>query len=134
VGRRRRPAGRRTWELKHPAEYVCGYSALCALVEQGENTTIEFKSTLRVNLHTGQNDAKMELAILKTIAAFLNVNGGTLVIGVTDDGNPVGIGADKFANEDKMYLHLVNLIKWVSRTVRGAWIRLPLACQGDKNI
>jgi hypothetical protein len=82
-----------------------------ALVEQGENTTIEFKSTLRVNLHTGQNDAKIELAILKTIAAFLNMSGGTLVIGVTDDGDPVGIEADKFANEDKMYLHLVNLIK-----------------------
>jgi Putative DNA-binding domain len=82
-----------------------------ALVEQGENTTIEFKSTLRVNLHTGQNDAKIERAILKTIAAFLNMSGGTLVIGVTDDGDPIGIEADKFANEDKMYLHLVNLIK-----------------------
>jgi hypothetical protein len=82
-----------------------------ALVEQGENATIEFKSTLRVNLHTGQNDPKIELAILKTIAAFLNMSGGTLVIGVTDDGDPIGIEADKFVNEDKMYLHLVNLIK-----------------------
>jgi predicted HTH transcriptional regulator len=53
----------------------------------------------------------MELAILKTIAAFLNMSGGTLIIGVTDDGNPVGIETDKFPNEDKMYLHLVNLIK-----------------------
>jgi predicted HTH transcriptional regulator len=49
--------------------------------------------------------------VLKTIAAFLNMNGGTLVIGVSDDGEPVGVCADKFPNEDKMDLRLVNLIK-----------------------
>jgi hypothetical protein len=82
-----------------------------ALVKESEGTTIEFKSTLRINLHTREKDPKMELAIIKTIAAFLNMNGGTLIIGVSDDGEPVGIEADKFPNEDKMNLHLVNLIK-----------------------
>ena len=53
----------------------------------------------------------MELAILKTIAAFLNMNGGTLIIGVSDDGEPVGIEADKFPDEDNMNLHLINIIK-----------------------
>ncbi len=80
------------------------------LVQLGETATIEFKSTLRINLHTGQPDGRMELGVLKTIAAFINSGGGTLVIGVADDGNPVGIQADKFENEDKMTLHLVNLI------------------------
>lgn len=80
------------------------------LVQQGENTTTEFKATLRVNLHTGQKDPRMELAVLKTIAAFLNGGGGTLVIGMKDDGEPLGIGADDFPNEDKMNLHLVNLV------------------------
>jgi hypothetical protein len=81
------------------------------LVEAGEGTMIEFKSTLRLNLHTQEKDQKMEMAVIKTIAAFLNTNGGTLVIGVADDGDPVGIQADNFPNEDKMNLHLVNLIK-----------------------
>lgn len=81
------------------------------LIQAHEGTTIEFKSTLRTNLHTGEKDGKMELAVLKTIAAFLNMNGGTLVIGVSDDGEPVGVSVDKFPNEDKMDLHLVNLIK-----------------------
>ena len=53
----------------------------------------------------------MELAVLKTIAGFLNTNGGILTIGVTDDGTLLGIDADGFENEDKMSLHLVNLIK-----------------------
>ena len=81
------------------------------LVAEGEGTNIEFKSTLRINLHTRQKDSKMELAVLKTVAAFLNMSGGTLVIGVADDGEPVGIEADEFPSEDNMNLHLVNLIK-----------------------
>lgn len=85
--------------------------AVETLVNNGENTTIEFKSTLRMNLHSGEKDPRMELGVLKTIAAFLNSSGGTLVVGVADDGEPVGIEADKFSNEDKMYLHLVNLLK-----------------------
>lgn len=80
------------------------------LITQGETTTIEFKSTLRTNLHTGEKDPRMEMSVLKTVAAFLNTHGGTLVVGMADDGNPVGIDVDNFANEDKMYLHLVNLI------------------------
>lgn len=84
---------------------------LVDILREGEGINIEFKSTLRVNLHTGNPDPKMEHACLRTIAGFLNVNGGSLVIGISDDGNAVGIDVDKFPNEDKMNLHLVNLIK-----------------------
>lgn len=81
------------------------------LIGQGEGTKIEFKSTLRRNLHTGQNDARMENACLKTIAAFVNSKGGYLIVGVDDKGNALGIGADEFVSEDKMQLHLINLLK-----------------------
>ena len=53
----------------------------------------------------------MEFSVLKTIAGFVNTNGGILTVGVYDDGSPVGLDVDGFANEDKMALHLVNLIK-----------------------
>ncbi len=81
------------------------------LLITGESESIEFKSTLRKNLHTGEQDSRMELAILKTIAGFLNTNGGTLIIGVSDDGSPVGIEEDGFPNEDNMSLHLVNIVR-----------------------
>lgn len=61
----------------------------------------------------------MEDAIVRTIAGFLNTNGGTLVVGVADDGNPVGIDVDGFDNEDKMSLHLTNLVN--SRIGPRAW-------------
>ena len=84
---------------------------LSKIVLNGESGTVEFKSTLHTNLHTGEKDPRMELAVLKTIAGFLNTNGGILIIGLTDEGTPVYIQADDFTNEDKMSLHLVNIVK-----------------------
>ena len=81
------------------------------LIAGGEGVHVEFKSSLRVNLHTGEKDPKMELACLKTIAGFLNARGGTLIVGVSDDGETVGVEVDRFPNEDKMHLHLVNVLK-----------------------
>ncbi len=80
------------------------------LIEMGESGTLEFKSTLRTNLETGEVDKRMEKAVLKTIVAFLNSNGGSLMIGVNDDGEIVGADLQSFANRDKMGLHLTNLI------------------------
>jgi hypothetical protein len=81
------------------------------MVAQGEGPYTEFKSTLRVNLHTNEQDVRMEHAVLKTINGFLNSDGGTLIIGVADDGSAIGLEVDGFPNEDKMDLHLGNLIK-----------------------
>ena len=84
---------------------------IAELIASGESEGVEFKSTLRTNLHTGQPDDKMQMAVLKTIAAFLNAGGGTLLIGVADDGSVKGLAADGFPNDDKMSLHLVNLLR-----------------------
>ena len=81
------------------------------LIAGGETGATEFKSTLRTNLHTGKHDEKILLSALKTIGGFLNAHGGTLLIGVADDGEVLGLSADGFPNEDKMGLHLVNLVK-----------------------
>jgi hypothetical protein len=81
------------------------------LLAAGESGGVEFKSTLRTNLHTGQPDEKIHLSALKTIVGFLNAHGGMLVIGVDDEGKVLGLAADGFPSEDKMGLHLVNLIR-----------------------
>lgn len=80
------------------------------LIGQPESKTVEYKSTLRTALHTGEVDRRIEIAVIKTIAAFLNTHGGTLVIGVSDDGAPIGIEVDGFSSEDKMVLHLENIV------------------------
>lgn len=67
----------------------------------GEGHHVEFKQTLGLNIDrlnarpdTPANelfDEKMVHEIVKTITAFLNADGGTLVIGMCDDGTPFGI-------------------------------------------
>lgn len=85
---------------------------VAALVKAGEGSTTEFKATLRTNLHTRKPDPKMEFTVFRTIVGFLNgAAGGNLVIGVADDGAPVGIEEDGFESEDKMLLHFDNLLK-----------------------
>ena len=80
------------------------------LIRDGESERLEFKSTLRTNLETGETDKRMEKAVLKTIVAFLNTDGGNLLIGVDDDGEVIGADLHSFENKDKMGLHLTNLI------------------------
>jgi len=49
--------------------------------------------------------------VLKTIAAFLNTEGGDLLIGVADDGSVVGIENDQLENDDKFMLHLAQVVR-----------------------
>ena len=81
------------------------------LISKGENRKLEFKSTLRTNLHTKEFDKKIEHSVLKTVSAYLNSDGGTLLVGVSDDGTILGLNSDKFENHDKLNLHLTNMIK-----------------------
>jgi len=80
------------------------------MIEAGEGSRVEFKATLRWNLHSRQFDKDVENASLKTIVAFLNTEGGTLFIGVKDDGDIKGLEIDKFSNDDKLLLHFGNII------------------------
>jgi hypothetical protein len=99
------------------ARVCCDYmrffppDTIALMVGQGESKTMEFKSTLRWDIRQEKKSDDITHASLKTIAAFLNTEGGTLLIGVADDGTAVGIGADQFPNDDKFMLHLYTVIK-----------------------
>lgn len=84
---------------------------ITSFIADGESDTLEFKSTLRWDIRAGKTNQAIERACLKSISAFLNTNGGTLLIGVKDDGSIEGIETDKFVNEDKFLLHLWTLIR-----------------------
>ncbi len=50
-------------------------------------------------------------AALKTIAAFLNTEGGDLLIGVADDRAVLGIDHDRLDNDDKFLRHLAQAVR-----------------------
>lgn len=83
-------------------------------IKNGENNFTEFKSSLRYCLKEKKPMPYVEHSILKTINAFLNSEGGTLIIGVADDGTILGLESDfeSFSNKGKdgFLLHFDNLI------------------------
>jgi hypothetical protein len=93
-------------------QYLRGHRNAAELIKRGESKTLEFKSTLRWNLKEDHKDDKaVTCAALKTIAAFLNTDGGDLLIGVADDGSVVGIERDQLETDDKFMRHLTQVVR-----------------------
>ncbi|MCY4659244.1 MAG: DUF262 domain-containing protein [Acidobacteria bacterium] len=65
-----------------------------ALIAGNEGETLEFKSSLRWDRREERVNKALEGVVVKTLAAFLNAAGGTLLIGVDDAGAAVGLAAD----------------------------------------
>jgi DNA-binding response OmpR family regulator len=103
-----------------------------SLIEGGESERVEFKSTLRWNLKTDQADKALETAWLKTIVAFLNTDGGVLIIGADDAGHILGTEADRFENDDKYLLFVNSRIKQHIGLDRAPFIRFGLTPVDDK--
>ncbi len=89
---------------------------LLDMIISGENSNVEFKTTMRYDMRENTVNKKLEEVILKTIAAFSNGQGGTLVMGVDDDQNIIGLENDyrtlKNGTKDEFELHLRNLINY----------------------
>jgi hypothetical protein len=104
------------------------------LIRRGENKKLEFKSTLRMNLFTGKPDWNIEHAILKTIVAYLNTDGGILLVGVSNSGEIMGIKNDGFPNEDRFLLHFKQLIKQHIGLNYAPMIEYTLVPVNDKKV
>ena len=88
-------------------------STLVELIDRGESNILEFKESARWS-HGTSDKGKSEQVITKTIAGFMNVEGGTLLIGVNDKGDVVGLQPDydtlSKPNRDGYELFLTQLI------------------------
>jgi very-short-patch-repair endonuclease/ligand-binding SRPBCC domain-containing protein len=83
------------------------------LIGLGETDQVEFKQTLRWDVRQQTINRKLEDVVVKTIAALGNHVGGTLLIGVCDDGTVSGLEADLATfngSRDRLELHLTELL------------------------
>jgi type I restriction enzyme R subunit len=108
------------------------------IIARNEDFTVEFKSTARWDLRESKPNKAMEDAIVKTVAAFLNTDGGTLLIGIDDQGNVLGLDHDyqrvKPPNGDGfvnwLTTHLVNALGHTPVT----WTRARVATVGGRDV
>ncbi|MEZ4273640.1 MAG: putative DNA binding domain-containing protein [Myxococcota bacterium] len=85
------------------------------LIDKGESASVEYKSSARWDYKKNERNKVLETVIAKTVAGFLNAKGGTLLIGVDDDGNVLGLEPDyktlsKRPDKDGYEQFLVNLL------------------------
>jgi len=85
------------------------------LIARGEGAQLEFKSSLRWDTREQRTNRSLQQVVVKTIAGFLNNDGGTLLIGVDDNGQILGIEADlktlKHPNKDGFERVLMDAIR-----------------------
>src|SRR5439155_24974602 len=99
------------------------YQKTCPIGEllppiRSEDQHLEYKATLRWDLKEKAKSRLVESATVKTMAGFLNSRfGGTLLIGVADDGSIVGLehgyatlSKEGKADADVFLLHLNQLV------------------------
>lgn len=68
---------------------------LPSIIRQGEGPLLEFKSSLRWDMQENRINRGLESVVLKTLAGFFNSYiGGTLLIGVADNGELIGLDKD----------------------------------------
>ena len=89
------------------------HRSVVELIELGESAVLEFKSTLQWDVRQGKQNKERRHSVLKTIAAFMNSEGGTLVIGVEDNGDLYGLSNDLGlvgGTNDRFQQTLINLV------------------------
>ena len=109
------------------------------IIEEGESTNVEFKSTLRYDNNTQKMNKALEEVIMKSIAAFSNTEGGRLFIGITNDGEIIGLEHDystlKQPNRDFFELHLRTLIEtYYGNAFSAEGIRIDFIVEDGKDI
>lgn len=68
---------------------------LASIIRQGEGPLLEFKSSLRWDMQEDRVNRALEVVVMKTLAGFFNSHvGGTLLLGVRDDGEVIGLEKD----------------------------------------
>lgn len=84
------------------------------LIAEGESDDLEFKSSLRWDYEESRANKEREQDVIKAVAAFANAQGGTLLIGVKDDGEILGLAHDYTslgdADRDKFERHLRGIL------------------------
>jgi len=109
------------------------------IITQGESAVLEFKSSLRTEVPGGAVNKTLEKVVVKTVAGLLNAQGGSLLIGVSDNGDVLGLKADlasspSLADRDGFELHLTKLLSNALGLSALAFTTVTFHSVGDRDV
>ena len=107
------------------------------IITLGESISLEFKSSLQWDVRQNQINKNLRHSVLKTIAAFLNSEGGLLIIGVEDNGNVLGLESDYSTTQNSRdkFMNLLNtLIGNYIGLSTSAYIKIRIESVNEKDV
>jgi hypothetical protein len=107
------------------------------MIAEGESDELEFKSSLRWDYAEAKVNKDLEMVIVKSVAAFANSQGGTLMIGVKDDGEILGLEHDYISldggDRDKFERHLRGILSnHLGASYVAGKVRVRFQVDGDE--
>jgi hypothetical protein len=100
-------------------------------IARGEGPQLEFKSSVRWDYNLSRVNTELEKVVAKTMAAFMNQAGGTLVVGVSDQGDILGLEPDmaslKKQTTDWLSLHLTEILNKYLGEIAAASVVISFA-------
>lgn len=108
------------------------------LLTNNESSTLEFKPSARWDVYQNKLNDELKKGICKAVAAFLNTEGGNLLIGVADNGRVIGLKDDfttlqkPKADDFLQFIH--SLLFDVLGDDLGSCIKPTIVKIGDKDI
>jgi len=113
-------------------------SKLNDIIKNGENDHVEFKSSLRWDFNRDELNKALEIPVLKTIVAFLNSEGGTLLVGVDDRAQVIGVEKDyptfKKHNADGFIQYLLQIVNFRIGTEMNKFISIIVEKIDEKEV
>ena len=108
-------------------------------IARGEGPRLEFKSSIRWDHRELTVNKELERVIAKTVAGFMNHDGGTIVVGVTDEGSVVGVEPDiaslqKKPTQDGLALHITEILTKYLGASTAAMVAMSFASIDDKSV
>ena len=108
------------------------------LLHSKESQTLEYKSSMRWDFRLNRVNRDLEETIVKEFCAFMNSNAADLLVGVDDDGNPIGLEKDystlRVPNYDYFAQYITNLInKHLGKEVNACVELVPIQI-GDTEV
>jgi hypothetical protein len=105
-------------KLEMVAKATTGLSAadtIKSLIREGESKRLEFKETFGWDVRQKKRSPDLELEVIRTVAGFLNSDGGTLLVGVHDQGGLKGLDVELLklhrGSKDQFLLYLKDKLK-----------------------
>ena len=125
-------------EFHNGREVVSKKSELARKIAAGESKTVEFKQTFSLETKTKTKQKYLTDGKVESVMAFLNAEGGTLIIGAHDQGKILGVDEEivLFYKDEDKFLRAVKdcMREEIGRAILASYVDFTIETESNKKL